>query len=336
MGIEDELSVGFKKYTGNVVMPDSLEQRLEQSFNSFYHRNSEKAANSTHHHVSFRAGRFAAVMLFGLLLLGGTVYGAQRLWSLTYSTGQLNVAKVSAGSDNAGTIGSAELNDIFQHVQDQLNLGESAYVYVPGTVDGDRVFKVNKVISYRNYRSWEFVTTKIIGDIAVPGEMPAGFHFVSGTSDSLLGILDTASEARFRSLLQTRVNQEQRYAWIKSDEEQNEASKTISPTVVYEGSSGEKIGISYSPLPQTALGGKSVLTWNVPDTATVEQCQVRGVIAAYVQVQDKDITSPDRYHASLQWIEKRSEGEMSIFYSVSTTSPKVGKEELLQVAKGLK
>ena len=326
MPVESQLKREFANFKRNVVIPEQLEAQINASFDHHYKIRKER---SSKRHV--RGTARIAVVLCGLMLFGGVVYGAEKLWAITYGSTGIEV-NVNQDYIEPAAFGE-QTRQVIEDIQTQLAVNESAILYVAEPSGNHSLRMVNRPQLFSDIESWRKVIEPITGKLAVPGNLPEGYHFASAQSDSQVGITDGTWVKKYTNVLTKRLKPGEHYAWIKSFNIPNQLAGTVSPQLVYEGPGGEggSISVTYSP-----LGPQSHLSSDVGADTTVKELKVGSVDALYVVSQQSYDVSRSGYYAYIRWIEVRKDKERNILHQVSTDSPDVSAEMLLKVAEGLR
>ncbi|MEK3685838.1 hypothetical protein [Paenibacillus sp. FSL R10-2736] len=325
MPVESQLKREFASFKQNTVIPEQLETQISASFDQYFKFQNER---KTKRHM--RGTARIAVVLCGLMLFGGVVYGAERLWAVTYgSTG----IKVIVHSDYTESDEHGEhVKLLVEDIQTKLAVNESAFLYVSLPNGGYDLLKVNRPQLFSDIESWKEVIEPITGKLVVPSSLPEGYYFAEARSDSQLGIIDESWVKKYTNVLSKRVKPGEDYAWIKSFNTPNRIAKTVSPQLIYEGPRGKSdaIVVKYTP-----SGLEAQLTANFAAATTVEEMKVGALDALYI-VNKEAYGNQNNYYAYIQWIELGENNEWNILHEVSTESPDVSKETLLKVAEGLR
>lgn len=326
MPVESQLKREFANFKRNVVIPEQLEAQITASFDHHYKIRKEQSPRRR-----MRGTARIAVVLCGLMLFGGVVYGAEKLWSITYGSTGIEV-HVNQDYIEPAAFGK-QTRQVIEDIQTQLAVNESAILYVAEPGGSHSLRMVNRPQLFSDIESWKKVIEPITGKLAVPGNLPEGYHFASAQSDSQVGITDSSWVKKYTNVLTKRLKTGEHYAWIKSFNIPNQRTGTVSPELVYEGPKveGGSISVTYSP-----LGPQAHLSSDVGADTTVEELKVGAVDALYVVSQQSYDVSTTGYYAYIRWIVVRKDNDRNIMHQVSTDSPDVSKEMLLKVAEGLR
>ncbi|QUL57311.1 hypothetical protein KDC22_13070 [Paenibacillus tritici] len=326
MSVEDQLKRDFDFYKQTAIVPEQLDRRLSASFAQYY---SQEIASGSKRPV--RGTVRIALVLCGLMLFGGVVYGAERLWAISYGSTGIEV-NVHQGIIETAAFGN-KTRQVIEEIQSQLAVNESAILYITEPNVGHSLRMINRPQVFTDIESWKKIMEPITGTLAVPGRLPEGYHFSEGRSDSTVGITDGSWVKKYTNVLTKRLQPGEHYAWIKSFNVPNLLAGTVSPELVYQGPKGEEdaITVSYSP-----LGPESQLQSDVGADSTVKQLKVGSVKALYVVSRQAYEASSTGYYAYIRWIELRENEDKNILHQVSTESKDVSRETLLTIAKGLR
>lgn len=265
------------------------------------------------------------------MLFGGVVYGAERLWQVTYGATSLEV-DIHEGA-NESTAFANHTRRMITDIQSQLADNESAMLLISRSNGMTELRMINRPQIFTDIDSWKKAMEPVTSKLSVPGRMPEGYHFAEGRSDSTVGITDSSWVKKYTNVLTKRLKPGEHYAWIKSFNVPNQQAGTVSPELVYQGPKGENdfISITYSPLTPWAQ-----LTSDVWANTKVEHLKVNSEEALYVENRQAYENNSNGYYAYIRWIEVREDEERNLMYQVSTGSPKVTREMLLKVAEGLR
>lgn len=327
MSIEGQLKREFASYKQNAAVPEQLETRITASFEQYYKPQKQQRGARR----PLRGTARIAVVLCGLMLFGGAVYGAERLWAVTYGSTGIEVV-INEDYVEPAEFGK-QTRQVIKDIQNQLAVNESAMLYVSQPNGSYGILLVNRPQLFSDINSWRKEIEPITGKLAVPGSLPEGYHFAQGTSDSQIGITDNSWLKKYTNVLTRRLKQGEHYAWIKSFNVPNRLAGTISPQLVYKGPAGENdaIVVKYSP-----VGSGAQIRSDVGANTVVEELKVGSEDALYVVNQDTFESSESGYYAYIRWIELREDNDKNIMHEVSTESPDVSKETLLKFAEGLR
>lgn len=265
------------------------------------------------------------------MLFGGVVYGAERLWQVTYGATSLEV-DIHEGA-NESTAFANQTRRVITEIQSQLADNESAMLLIARSNGMKELRMINRPQIFTDIESWKKATEPVTGKLAVPGRMPEEYHFAEGRSDSTVGITDSSWVKKYTNVLTKRLKPGEHYAWIKSFNVPNQQAGTVSPELVYQGPKGENdyISVTYSPLTPWAQ-----LMSDVWADTKVEHLKVKSQAALYVENRQAYENNSNGYYAYIRWIEVRENEERNIMHEVGTGSPEVTREMLLQVAEGLR
>ncbi|WNS45862.1 hypothetical protein [Paenibacillus sp. MMS20-IR301] len=326
MSIESQLKREFASFKQNTVMPEQLETRLAASFGQTYRPEKKRRAIG-----QLRGTARIAVILCGIMLFGGAVYGAERLWAVTYGTTGIHV-NVNSKYNEPEAFGK-QTRQVIEDIQSQLSVNESAMLYVSEPSGGYNMLMVNRPQLFTDIKSWKESVEPVTGKLAIPDVLPEGYHFARGMSDSLIGITDNSWLKKYTNVLTKRLKPGEHYAWIKSFNVPNQLAGTVSPQLVYEGSKGgqDSIIVTYSP-----SGPDAQIRFDVTAATKVEEFKVNFTDALYVVNQQSYEMSSTGYYACIRWIELRKDKEKNILHEVRTESRGISKETLLQFAEGLR
>lgn len=330
MSAESQLKRKFNSYRQRSKMPELLEQRLAASFEQFYHP--QLSGNTlTGRPQRVRGTARIALVLCGLMLFGGVVYGAERLWQVTYGATSLEV-DIHEGANESAAFAN-QTRRVITDIQSQLADNESAMLLIARSNGMKELRMINRPQIFTDIESWKQAIEPVTGKLAVPGRMPEGYHFAEGRSDSTVGITDSSWVKKYTNVLTKRLKPGEHYAWIKSFNVPNQQAGTVSPELVYQGPKGENdfISVTYSPLTPWAQ-----LTSDVWADTKVEHLKVKIQEALYVEERQAYEYNSNGYYAYIRWIEVRENEERNMMVQVSTGSPEVTREMLLKVAKSLR
>jgi hypothetical protein len=325
MPVESQLKREFDFYKQNAVVPEQLETRISASFDQY------KAQKERSPRRRMRGTARIALVLCGLMLFGGAVYGAERLWAVTYGSTEINVV-INQDYIEPEAFGK-QTRQVIKDIQTQLDVNESAMLYVSQPNGNYNMIVVNRPQLFSDIDSWRENIEPITGKLAVPGSLPEGYYFAEGRSDSQIGITDSSWLKKYTNVLTKRLKPGEDYAWIKSFNVPNRLAGTVSPELVYEGPEGENdsIVVRYTPI---GLGGQ--IRSDVGANTAVEELKVGSANALLVVSQHSYELSDTGYYAYICWIELREDNEKNIMHQVSTESRDVTKETLLKIAEGLR
>ena len=326
MPAEGQLKREFASYKQHMVVPEQLEAQIYGSFDRHYKKIKEQRPGKR-----VRGTARIALVLCGLMLFGGVVYGAERLWGITYGSTGMNV--VINEDYTEPVVFGRQTRQIIEDIQAQLAVNESAVLYVSKPDGKYGLILVNRPQLFSDVESWKEAIEPITGTLAVPGSLPEGYHFAQAMSDSQIGITDGSWVKKYTNVLTKRLKPGEHYAWIKSFNTPNQLAGTVSPQLVYEGPEGEgdSIAVTYSP-----IGPEAQLRFDVGANTTVKELKVGSVDALYVVSQQSYEMSRTGYYAYIRWIELRDNEERNIMHEVRTESPDVSMNSLLQVAEELR
>lgn len=330
MSVGNQLKQEFNRYKQHTTMPEPLEQRLAASFEQFQ-QPQQRGNTLTGRPVRVRGTARIALVLCGLMLFGGVVYGAERLWQVTYGATSLEV-DIHEGA-NESTAFANQTRRVITEIQSQLADNESAMLLIARSNGMKELRMINRPQIFTDIESWKKATEPVTGKLAVPGRMPEEYHFTEGRSDSTVGITDSSWVKKYTNVLTKRLKPGEHYAWIKSFNVPNQQAGTVSPELVYQGPKGENdyISVTYSPLTPWAQ-----LTSDVWADTKVEHLKVKSQEAFYVENRQAYEKNSNGYYAYIRWIELRENEERNIMHEVGTGSPEVTREMLLKVAEGLR
>lgn len=328
MSAESQLKRKFNRYRQHTKMPEQLDQRLAASFEQFHQPQQRGNAGRP---FRVRGTARIALVLCGLMLFGGVVYGAERLWKVTYGATGLEVNIQQDANESAAF--ANKTRQMIADVQSQLAVNESAMLIISRSNGMKELRMINRPQIFKDIGSWKKAVEPVTGKLSVPGRLPEGYHFAEGRSDSTVGITDGSWVKKYTNVLTKRLKPGEHYAWIKSFNVPNQLAGTVSPNLVYQGPKGENdfISITYSPLNPWAQHMSDVGA----DTK-VERMKVGSVEALYVQTDQAYEDNSNGYYAYIRWIEVRKNEDRNLMVQVSTGSPEVTREMLLKVAEGLR
>ncbi|WP_238649671.1 hypothetical protein [Paenibacillus piscarius] len=328
MSAESQLKLKFNSYRQRTKMPEQLDLRLAASFEQFHQ--AEQRENSCRP-IRGRGTARIALVLCGLMLFGGVVYGAERLWQVTYGATSLEVDIHEGAYESA--VFANQTRRVIADIQSQLADNESAMLLIARSNGMTELRMINRPQIFTDIDSWKKAMEPVTSKLTVPGRMPEGYHFAEGRSDSTVGITDSSWVKKYTNVLTKRLKPGEHYAWIKSFNVPNQQAGTVSPELVYQGPKGENdfISITYSPLTPWAQ-----LTSDVGADTRVEHLRVNSVEALYVENRQAYENNSNGYYAYIRWIEVRENEERNMMVQVSTGSPEVTREMLLKVAEGLR
>ncbi|MEK5032841.1 hypothetical protein MKY96_15405 [Paenibacillus sp. FSL R7-0302] len=328
MSVESQLKQEFNRYKQHTTMPEPLEQRLAAGFEQF-HQPQQRGNNGRP--VRVRGTARIALVLCGLMLFGGVVYGAERLWKVTYGATGLEVNIQQDANESAAF--ASQTRRVIADIQSQLAVNESAMLLIARTNGMKELRMINRPQIFKDIESWRKAIEPVAGKLSVPGRLPEGYHFAEGRSDSTVGITDDSWVKKYTNVLTKRLKPGEHYAWIKSFNVPNQLAGTVSPELVYQGPKGENdfISVTYSPLTPWAQ-----LTSDVWTDTKVEHLKVNSEEALYVEDHQAYENNSNGYYAYIRWIELRENEERNIMHEVGTGSPEVTREMLLKVAEGLR
>lgn len=330
MSAESQLKQKFNRYKQHTTMPEPLEQRLAASFEQF-HQPQQRGNTRTGRPVRVRGTARIALVLCGLMLFGGVVYGAERLWQVTYGATRLEVNIQQEGNESAAF--GNNTRRMIADIQSQLGVNESAMLLIARPNGMKELRMINRPQIFKDIESWRKTIEPVAGKLSVPGRLPEGYHFAEGRSDSTVGITDNSWVKKYTNVLTKRLKPGEHYAWIKSFNVPNQLAGTVSPELVYQGPKGENdfISVTYSPLTPWAQ-----LMSDVWADTKVEHLEVGSEEALYVEIHQAYENNSNGYYAYIRWIELRENEERNIMHEVGTGSPEVTREMLLKVAEGLR
>lgn len=328
MSAESQLKRRFNSYRQRTKMPEQLDQRLAASFEQFHQ---PQQRGKTGQPVRMRGTARIALLLCSLMLFGGVVYGAERLWKVTYGATGLEVNIQQDANESAAF--ANKTRQMIADIQSQLAVNESAMLLIARTVGMTELRMVNRPQIFTDIGSWKKAIEPITGKLSVPGRMPEGYHFTEGRSDSTIGITDGSWVKKYTNVLTKRLKPGEHYAWIKSFNVPNQQAGTVSPKLVYQGPKGENdfISVTYSPLTPWAQ-----LTSDVWADTKVEHLKVNSEEALYVEDHQAYEFNSNGYYAYIRWIEVRENEKRNIMHEVGTASPEVTRKMLLKVAESLR
>ncbi|MEK3794152.1 hypothetical protein MKX42_20660 [Paenibacillus sp. FSL R7-0204] len=330
MSAESQLKQKFNRYKQYTTMPEPLEQRLAASFEQF-HQPQQRRNILTGRPVRVRGTARIALVLCGLMLFGGVVYGAERLWQVTYGATSLEV-NIQQEENESAAFGN-KTRRMIGDIQSQLGVNESAMLLIARPNGMKELRMINRPQIFKDIESWREAIEPVAGKLSVPGRLPEGYHFAEGRSDSTVGITDNSWVKKYTNVLTKRLKPGDHYAWIKSFNVPNQLAGTVRPELVYQGPKGENdfISVTYSPLTPWAQ-----LMSDVWADTKVEHLKVGSEEALYVEDHQAYEYNSNGYYAYIRWIELRENEERNIMHEVGTGLPEVTREMLLKVAEGLR
>lgn len=328
MSVESQLKRRFDSYRQHTTVPEQLDQRLAASFEQFHQRQQQGNAGRP---FRVRGTARIALVLCGLMLFGGVVYGAERLWKVTYGATGLEVNIQQDANESAAF--ANKTRQMIADVQSQLAVNESAMLLISRSNGMTELRMINRPQIFTDIGSWKKAVEPVTGKLSVPGRLPEGYRFAEGRSDSTVGITDGSWVKKYTNVLTKRLKPGEHYAWIKSFNVPNQLAGTVSPNLIYQGPKGENdfISVTYSPLTPWAQ-----LTSDVWADTKVEHLKVNSEKALYVESRQAYEYNSNGYYAYIRWIELREKEDRNIMHEVGTASPEVTKQMLLKVAESLR
>lgn len=318
MSIENQLKTEFQQYANRLHYPRELDERI--------HRLMARKAG--------KRGKTARIALIAacICLFSGIAYASSLLYSM--QTGKVS-AEVSQDvkvqlpdSLNAG------IRTSFQEIRARLAPGESAVVYVSELEKRKlpALTKLTRPVGYTDLNEWAALAEKRGTTLKKPTVMPQGFVLNRGELEGPVGMVDAQSYFRYEALLKEKAAEsKQTIAWQPVADTQQAPDSLKTPGLIYANPRHDQIEIRYQVIP--APDKKLDMKISTGTSTIGEKVAVNGK-DGYYTVNDNTFLSETGLQRTVSWMEEQGSGT-TIIYQVSTSSSKVGKNELLLVANGL-
>ncbi|MBD8498012.1 hypothetical protein [Paenibacillus arenosi] len=274
--------------------------------------------------------KLAVISILAAALLGFTYAGVSFLFQ--ESKGNISVM-MNAVSDDLTLNKEQQLfiSRALADVKQQLQSGEDAIVYFADlegeeVLQGKPLFPVSKPAVNKNLESWkQSIPYMPIAD-TVPRKVLDHFAFEGGMKRSPLGVVFFgAFEETLDKLKQESKDTGKKVVWRKTVPSSEEPLKSY--TSIYRDSKQQAIYISV-----LTASEKIRMESMMPSSSAYEQLDIEGNQAHYTR-NDNNLFSGSLTYQELMWMEVH--GGKTYVFSAASDSPKITKEQLVQVAKEL-
>lgn len=338
----------------SISSPPQLDHRIEQLYDDYAQSldsSSDKYSNAkktkSKKSFVFTRHKWAAVIVTVLciIILNGGVYASNMVYSIT--TGHTLLTYNINNEYNLTVEEDREIMNIIEEVRQKLAPGEAAYVYSTkfATLDYGPVLKVKQPHRYDTLSEWKQAVSSFIYQVAVPQKLPEGYTFSYGTDDYTYGGAYENDKQRqikmIKGFLANKVeNPTADYVWMIDD---RPIIKKYNTPMLYfkdtKSDSGNEIMINYYAFKNSKNGNS---TFEQVDPNGTNQSVVSSskgkMIYSKIQrtpnIEDnKDFIA---FSQSLNWAEYNEKTHQSTLYTLSTNTPEITKEQLIEIAESIK
>lgn len=346
MSIEEQLKQEFTYKAEQIEMPEELVKHVGQHIEQ--HLQQERNVGSKYsippRKRSFlRPVPIIAALCLAVLLCSGLVWAYEKS-KVYHFKAQSELITVSYTNSEDYSI-SEEQKARLKQVQDQLEPGEAAIVYIPelervidlmynpdankgtkSTMHYSPYTKVNQLIYYTDLSAWLAALGPEYEGLKIPTKLPKGYQLESGTIEH--EFYGSWGEDELKAIKQLDQKEDLTdYDWIKLDQQ------AFTPNLIYKNKHNETIKVSFSFIETIR---RLEMTLHVSTQA--EAIEINGQEALYTvrQSQEHGTNKANSYRQSIQWYERKKEGEKPFFgYHISSDSKKISFKDLIQMAEAM-
>lgn len=320
MRIENDIAEAFKTKAMEITSPEELDARIAGLYEKQVKREREMTMGSKKKRMIL----FALAGLIVLMITGFTVQnmikmGDERI-SLEY------VASANLNYDPA--IGSIVRGQL-QHIKDQLEAGESAYVYSneigglrPSLGDLPFAEYVSNPYIFKDYEEWQAKLNEKNPDYKLPMTAQGSLAFVGGKEEYPFGGMIDQPEIVRQLEEEVKISGKD-LAWKKIIRDKE---KFPVFTSVYKDMNQEEVTVTMEVFTERVK--KAGISEDSHESVTIN-----GEQADY-SVSEKFLYSDTNRYQSLIWVDTLE--EMSIVYSIGSSGEHMTKDKLISIGESMK
>lgn len=345
----------------SISSPPQLDHRIEQLYDDYAQSlnksnnlfsknttpkfNTNKNKNKKFNFFKRHKWLSAIATILCILVLSSGVYASNMVYSIT--TGHTLLSYTTDTKYDVTLEEGKEIMSIINQVRAKLAPGEAAYVYSTKVtpLEYGPVIKVKQPHRYDTLTEWEKTIGAVIHQVAVPHELPQGYTFSYGTDDyTYEGAYENDKHRQIKmikGLLANKVeNPTADYAWMIDDRPIVKRYKT--PMLYYnhqQANSNYEIRLNYSIVATNTTGNNKIDIVDPSDTSQSTISSSKGNMI-YSKIQRTPTIGENKefeeFSQYLTWSEYNEKTHQSIMYTLSSNTPQITKEELVQMAESIK
>lgn len=329
MSIEEKLRAEFRRRSEHVHAPVQPRAKVLFAFRNDALHNRHPASQRKRGSM----GRHAVIWIAALAILAGFTYGGGKLlfhqqiglWGMELRSG-------GEGMDLDKEM-AREIYSSVQSVREQLQPGESAFVYLDVLAKSSHpLYRSLPIVGVRQperitdrHQLEELLMQNGIRR-SMPFELPRGFEFEYAYEGMpVLSPIGTEG-MRLKTMLRDEIEATgKRVAWMRIEMQGQDKQRAY--TWMYAGSANARLSVTAEAI------SRKEITYNgiVPDTAEVEEIEINGAKGLYTS-NERYPFAESLYYQELSWT-RANEDEIQIVYRIGTDSRDVTREELLEIAR---
>lgn len=330
MSIQNQLTHELKRFAEQLKVPSVLDSRIDRLYDTYREAVQRSDRKLTNRRGSRRLARIAVVAAC-VFLFSGIAYASGLLYQLQGNS--VRVELTSSSAFNVKAEQATAIHSFLAETRQQLQPGESAYVYLP-ELEQAKVkpfLKVVRPLAFTDIVQWnEQAAGKYGGRLQTPTAAPDGFHFTRGELQSPLGMIDPEVYPTLNKQIK-KVDGKQAIVLPVSVTDNSLRDALDSPGLVYTNEQQDQIEIRYQVMPEAMK--KLDVRMKTGESTTMEKISVKGSLEGYYTMNPNNVFSESGYMQDLNWIEQ--EGGRTVMYHIQSSSAKVTKADLLLVANHL-
>ncbi|MCE5170293.1 hypothetical protein LQV63_13335 [Paenibacillus profundus] len=328
MSMEKRLKREYELATNLVSCPSSLDERI----GALYHIHIQAEGRQGYTVRKFNTRKMAAVAL-AVVLLTGFAYSAQKLL-FSAEQGTMNIEMRTDAKFVLTRTSAEDIRHALADVQQQLAVGQAAVVYVASLEKEEHplykrhpLLGVTKQEQVQDAEEWNETVKKLHAPLSLPRVLPDSFTFSEGKEGNPYeSMVDEKGYSLLDELRQESKQNGNGVAWRVVPGPQLPFQ---SYTTTYKNADNDRIYVTVEVMPDMNVTSKGLAS----ESVQYEELDVQGAKAHYT-VNDQFLFSESNRYQELFWMSGQA-GQQFIL-RVASDSPHVTKEQLLQVATGLK
>lgn len=325
MSIEQQLQQHFHKHAEKLHIPTEIDNKIQKVLQTQHFA----ADSNVKRKSSRRFSRFALIAIV-VLLLSGFAFATTQLLFNTYNE-KVSYSYYVDSTLTLQHITGEEIRDALNYVKSQLEVGETAVVYLTDyakekhpLIQQYPLLSVTNPYTEKDYKHWQTSLTQVLHGYKLPESLLNTYSFVGGHSGYPLysnGITPNMDQLT-DSLRKEAKETKSKLVWKKIVPEN---SPITAYTSIYKHSNGDDVYITMELYPDEPLMVESFTS----EAMTNGQINIDGKEAFYSH--SKNIFSDTDEYQDLFWMEN-IDGQ-TVIYRIGTTSVQLTQEDLIQIAK---